>query len=66
MKFSGTPPARICQGMPVKVTGPIVTDWAIGDPFGLTLRAAKVEPRSGADAGTSRQARQWCGTGSNR
>ena len=44
VKFTGTPPAGIRQGLPVKVTGLMVTDWAIGDRFGLTFRAAKVEP----------------------
>jgi hypothetical protein len=29
--------------MPVKVTGLMVTDWAMGDRFGLTFRAAKIE-----------------------
>ena len=35
--FPGIPPAGIRQGMPVKVTGLMVTDWAIGDHVGLTL-----------------------------
>jgi len=48
VKFPGTPPAGIRQGMPVKVTGLMVTDWAIGDRFGLTFRAAKVEPLGAA------------------
>lgn len=30
VKFPGTPPAGIRQGMPVKVTGLMVTDWASG------------------------------------
>jgi len=66
VNFSGTPPAGIRQGMPVKVTGLMVTDWAIGDRFGLTFRAAKVEPLPAADAETGRQTQQWCATGSNR
>ena len=66
VKFPGTPPAGIRQGMPVKVTGLTVTDWGIGDPFGITFRAAKVEPLSGADAETGRQARQWGAAGLNR
>jgi len=64
--FPGIPPAGIRQGMPVKVTGLMVTDWAIGDRFGLTFRAAKVEPLPAADAETGRQTQQWCATGSNR
>ena len=35
VKFPGTPPAGIRQGMPVKVTGLMVTDRAIGDRFGV-------------------------------
>ena len=49
VKFPGTPPAGIRQGLPVKVTGLMVTDWSVGDRFGLTFRALKVEP--GAAAG---------------
>jgi len=64
--FPGTPPAGIRQGMPVKVLGLMVTDWAIGDRVGLTLRAAKVEPLSAADAETGRQGHQWSATGLNR
>src|SRR5256885_8467784 len=43
VKFPGTPPAGIRQGMPVKLTGLTVTDRAIGDRSGLTFRATKVE-----------------------
>jgi hypothetical protein len=64
--FPGTPPAGIRQGMPVKVTGLMVTDGAIGDRFGLTFRAAQVEPLSAADAETGRQAQQWRAAGLNR
>jgi hypothetical protein len=66
VKFPGTPPVGIRRGMPVTVTGPMVTDWAIGDRVGLTFRAAKAEPRSDADAETGRQAWQWSATGSYR
>jgi hypothetical protein len=66
VNFLGTPPGRIRQGMPLKVTGLMVTDWAIGDRFGITFRAAKVEPLSAADTDTGRQAQQWCATGLNR
>src|SRR5207302_6255598 len=34
VKFAGAPPAGIRVGMPVKVTGLMVTDWAMGDRFG--------------------------------
>ena len=44
VKFAGAPPAGIRVGIPVKVSGPMVTDWSMGDRFGLTFRAAKVEP----------------------
>jgi hypothetical protein len=64
--FPGIPPAGIRQGMPVKVTGLMVTDWAIGDRDGLAFRAAKVEPLSAEDAETGRQAQQWCAAGLNR
>ena len=57
VKFPGTPPAGIHQGMPVKVTGLMVADRAIGDRFSLTFRATKVEPLSAADAETGRYAR---------
>ena len=53
--FPGIPPAGIRQGMPVKVTGLMVTDWAIGDRDGLAFQAAKVEPLSAADAEAGRQ-----------
>jgi hypothetical protein len=56
--FPGTPPAGIPQGLPVTVTGPMVTDWAIGDRVGLTFRA--VEVKSQLHAETGRQAQQWC------
>ncbi len=52
--------------MAVKVTGLMVTDWAIGDRFGLTFRAAKVEPLSAADAEAACQTQQWCATDLNR
>ena len=66
VKFPGTPPAGIRQGMPVKVTGLMVTNWAIGDRYGLTFRATKVEPLSAADAETGRLAQQWRAARLNR
>jgi hypothetical protein len=59
-------PAGIRQGMPVKVTGLMVTNWAIGDRYGLTFRATKVEPLSAADAETGRLAQQWRAARLNR
>jgi hypothetical protein len=66
INLSGTPPAGIRQGMPVKVTGLMVTDRASGNRFGLTFRAAKVDPLSAADAETGRQAQPWRAAGLNR
>ena len=66
VKFPGTPPAGIRQGMPVKVSGLTVTDWAIGDRFGLAFRATKVEPLTAADAETGHQAQPWGAAGLNR
>ena len=53
--FPGTPLAGIRQGTPVKVTGLMVTDSAIGDRFGLVFWAVKVEPLPATDAETGRQ-----------
>ena len=66
VKFPGTPPAGIRRGMPVTVTGPMVTDWAIGNRVRLTFRVVEVELLPAEDAEADRQARQWCATGSNR
>jgi len=48
--FPGTPPAGI------SVTGPMVTDWPVGDRVGLTFRAAKAEPLSADTASDARLA----------
>ncbi len=53
--FPGPPSAGIRQGMPVRVTGLMVTGGAIGDRLGLTFRAVDIEPLSAADAETGRQ-----------
>ena len=53
VKFAGAPPAGIRVGMPVKVTGLMVTDWSMGDRFGLTFRAAKVEAGVAQKAGAA-------------
>ena len=64
--FPGTPPAGIRQGMPVKVTGLVVTEGTLATASGSHFRAAHVEPLSAADAETGHQAQQWCATGLNR
>ena len=51
--FAGAPPAGIRLGMPVKVTGLMVTDWSMGDRFGLTFRAAKIEAGVAQRAGAA-------------
>ena len=43
VKFPGPLPAGMKQGMPVKVTGLVVSDWAMNDRHGLSFRASKVE-----------------------
>jgi hypothetical protein len=54
VKFPGTPPAGMKQGMPVKVTGLVASDWSIEDRHGLSFRAARIEllnaqaPKGGA------------------
>jgi hypothetical protein len=66
LRFPSTPPPGIRQGIPVKVTGLMVTDWSISDRFGLTFRAANVQPLSATDAETGHQAQQSCATDLNR
>ena len=53
VKFPGTPPAGIRQGMPVKVTGLMVTDRAIGDRFGVGV------PGHQGRAAVGRGRRDW-------
>ena len=43
VKFPGPLPAGMKQGIPVKVTGLVVSDWAMNDRHGLSFRASKVE-----------------------
>ena len=47
VNFPGDPPTGIRRGMPMKVTGLMVTDWATENRFGLTFQAAAVEPHVG-------------------
>jgi hypothetical protein len=41
------------QGLPVKVTGLVVSDWAMNDRHGLSFRATKVEAAQGQKAGAA-------------
>ena len=50
VKFPGPLPAGMKQGMPVKVTGLVVSDWAMNDRHGLSFRASKVEVHKGSAA----------------
>jgi hypothetical protein len=50
VKFPGSPATGLRQGLPVKVTGLVVSDWAMNDRHGLSFRAAKVEPAQGQKA----------------
>ena len=43
VKFPGSPAPGLRQGAPVKVTGLVVSDWAMNDRHGLSFRATKVE-----------------------
>ena len=43
VKFPGPLPAGMKQGIPVKVMGLVVSDWAMNDRHGLSFRASKVE-----------------------
>jgi len=50
VKFPGSPAPGLRQGLPVKVTGLVVSVWAMNDRHGLSFRAAKVEPAQGQKA----------------
>lgn len=56
VKFPGTPAPGLRQGIPVKVTDLVVSDWSRDNKFGLAFRAAKVEPLNGTAAKASGQA----------
>jgi hypothetical protein len=43
VKFPGSPAQGLRQGVEVKVTGLVVSDWAMNDRHGLSFRATKVE-----------------------
>jgi hypothetical protein len=51
VKFPGSPAPGLRQGVPVKVTGLVVSDWAMNDRHGLSFRATKVEAAQGQKAG---------------
>jgi len=48
VKFPGTPHPGIKAGVPVKVTGLVVSDWEIDQKHGLAFKATKIEPAIGA------------------
>jgi len=52
VKFPGTPNPGLKPGVAVKVTGLVVSDWemAAEQKHGLSFRAARIEPLSGAQA----------------
>ena len=50
VKFPGPLPAGMKQGMPVKVTGLVISDWAMNDRHGLSFRASKVEAQKAGAA----------------
>jgi hypothetical protein len=53
VKFAGPLPAGMKQGTPVRVTGLVVSDWAMNDRHGLSFRATKVEAAHGQKAGAA-------------
>ena len=50
VKFPGPLPAGMKQGIPVRVTGLVVSDWAMNDRHGLSFRASKVEAQKAGAA----------------
>ena len=46
VKVAGAPSPAIRQGTAVKVAGLVAQTWTIEDRFGVSFRAAKVEPAS--------------------
>ena len=48
VKFPGTPPAGLRQGMAVKVTGLVVSPWEMDSRHGLSFTAEKIELASQA------------------
>jgi hypothetical protein len=53
VKFPGSPAPGLRQGVEVKVTGLVVSDWAMNDRHGLSFRATKVEAAQGQKAGAA-------------
>jgi hypothetical protein len=53
VKFPGSPAPGVTRGVPVKVTGLVVSDWAMNDRHGLSFRASKVEAAHGPKGGAS-------------
>jgi hypothetical protein len=50
VKVLGPPAAAIKQGTPLKITGLVASSWSMGDRAGLSFRASRIEPLSGAVA----------------
>ena len=53
VKFPGSPAPGVTRGVPVKVTGLVVSDWAMNDRHGLSFRATKVEAAQAQKAGAA-------------
>ena len=55
VKFPGSPPAGLRQGMPVKVSGLVASPWEIDGRHGMSFTAEKVElaSHSGQKAGAA-------------
>ena len=53
VKFPGSPAPGVTRGVPVKVTGLVVSDWAMNDRHGLSFRATKIEAAHGQKGGAS-------------
>ena len=51
--FPGSPAPGLRQGVEVKVTGLVVSDWAMNDRHGLSFRATKVEAAQAQKAGAA-------------
>ena len=48
VKFPGTPHGGLKAGVPVKVTGLVASDREVEQKHGISFRAARIEPVSGA------------------
>jgi hypothetical protein len=50
VKFAGRAEG-LMQGTPVKVTGLVATPWSLNERFGVSFKAASIEPLAAAHAG---------------